>query len=53
MQKLQEKQIPYKLYLGDDDLDVVMEFEGNTYYCEVRTNHYDGERNISYGSIPL
>ena len=38
---LQEKNINYHLCLGDDDLDVLIEHENNTYYCEIRINKDD------------
>lgn len=40
--KLQEKQINHYLCLEDDDLDVLIEYGKNTYYCEIRINEYTG-----------
>lgn len=49
LKKLQEKQIPYHLYFGDYDLDILLEFGGNTYHCEVRVNNYAGEQRRGPG----
>lgn len=40
---LKEKQIPYRLLLEHDDLDVEIQFQGRTYWCEVKCSDYEGE----------
>lgn len=42
LEKLKEKGIKYKLLFTDDDLDVSVEYCGNTYYCEIRVTDYTG-----------
>lgn len=43
LQILEQKQIPYKLLFDNDDLDVMIQFEGNSYYCEFKWNDYIGD----------
>lgn len=43
LQLLKGKGISYKLILEDEDLDVVIQLEETTYYCEVRTNDSSAE----------
>lgn len=42
LKKLKDKGIKYTLLLTDNDLDVSLEYGGNTYYCEIRINNYEG-----------
>ena len=42
LNKLKEKGIKYTLLLTDNDLDVKLEYGGNTYYCEIRVNNNEG-----------
>lgn len=42
LEKLKEKGIKYKLLFADDDLDVSIDYCGNTYYCEIRVTDYVG-----------
>ena len=42
LEKLKERGIKYKLLFTDDDLDVSVEYCGNTYYCEIRVTNYVG-----------
>ena len=41
---LKEKGIKYKLLFTDNDLDVSVEYCGNTYYCEIRITDYTGTK---------
>ena len=42
LDKLNGKEINYKLVFDDHDLDVIINFNGITYYCEVRVSDYSG-----------
>lgn len=42
LEKMKEKGIKYKLLFANDDLDVRVEYGGNTYYCEIRVTNYEG-----------
>ncbi len=44
LEKLKEKGIQYKLLFTDNDLDIGMEYCGNTYYCEIRVTDYTGTK---------
>ncbi len=44
LEKLKEKGIKYKLLFTDNDLDVSVEYCGNTYYCEIRITDYTGTK---------
>ncbi len=44
LKKLKEKGIKYKLLFTDNDLDVSVEYCGNTYYCEIRITDYTGTK---------
>lgn len=41
---LKEKRIKYQLIFEDDDLDVMIYFQGNTYYCEFKVSDYAGKQ---------
>lgn len=42
LEKMKEKGIKCKLLFTNDDLDVSVEYGGNTYYCEIRVTNYEG-----------
>lgn len=44
LKKLKDKGIKYEFLLTDNDLDVSLEYGGNTYYCEIRLNNYKGQK---------
>ncbi len=44
LKKLKEKGIKCKLLFWDDDLDISVEYCGNTYYCEIRVTDYTGTK---------
>lgn len=41
---LEKKKIEYRLIFADNDLDVVLDFCGNTYYCELKVSDYAGRQ---------
>ncbi len=42
LKELEKRGIIHQLLLGDDDLDITLEWQGNTYYCEVLTSDFMG-----------
>lgn len=42
LEKLNNKRINYRLVFDDNDLDVIINLNSNTYYCEVKVSDYNG-----------